>query len=144
MHTDRIRWALLAALLTLGAWATPAVARADTETGLQDDAHLLYRTDVEVRSAMVDVRALGVDRVRLTASWSLLAPSPDSAQRPDFDATDPAAYPAANWFYLDRAVRLAHETGLKVMIDVAFWAPRWATHDDPATPNRLRTEIDAQ
>jgi hypothetical protein len=28
------------------------------------------------------------------------------------------------------------------MIDIAFWAPRWATHDDPATPNRLRTEID--
>src|SRR5438094_471595 len=109
MHTDRIRWAVLAFLLTLGAWVTPAVARADTETVLQDDAHLLYRTDAEVRSAMADVRALGVDRVRLTASWSLLAPSPDSAQRPDFDATDPGAYPAANWLYLDRAVRLAHE-----------------------------------
>jgi hypothetical protein len=144
MHTYRIRWALLTVLLTLGAWATPAVARADTETVLQDDAHLLYRTDAEVRSAMADVRALGVDRVRLTASWSLLAPGPDSAQRPDFDATDPGAYPAANWFYLDRAVRVAHETGLKVMIDLAFWAPRWATHDDPATPNRLRTEIDPQ
>src|SRR3954447_13113947 len=144
MHTDRIRWALLAGLLTLGAWATPAGALADTETALQDDAHLLYRTDAEVRSSMADVRALGVDRVRLTASWSLLAPSPDSAQRPDFDAADPRAYPAANWYFLDRAVRTANEAGLKVMIDVAFWAPRWATHEDPATPNRLRTDIDPQ
>jgi hypothetical protein len=85
-----------------------------------------------------------VDRVRLTAGWSLIAPNPDSPRRPDFNAADPAAYPAANWVYLDRAVRLANEFGLKVMIDIAFWAPRWATHDDPATPNRLRTEIDPE
>jgi hypothetical protein len=131
-----------ALLCALAIGASPATAA--TETVLQDDAHLLYRTDQEVRSALADVHALGVDRVRLTASWSLLAPSPDSAQRPDFDATDPRAYPAGNWVYLDRAVRMANEEGLKVMIDIAFWAPRWATHDDPSTPNRLRTEIDPQ
>jgi hypothetical protein len=39
---------------------------------------------------------------------------------------------------------MANQAGLEVMIDIAFWAPRWATHDDPATPNRLRTEIDPQ
>jgi hypothetical protein len=122
--------------------AVGAATAVAAETVVQDDAHLLYRSESEVRAVLEDIRALGVDRVRLTAGWSLIAPSPDSSRRPDFNAADPAAYPAANWVYLDRAVRLAHQLGLKVMIDIAFWAPRWATHDDPATPNRLRTEID--
>jgi hypothetical protein len=124
------------------ALAGPVAAEA-AETVIQDDAHLLYRSDAEVRTSMEKVRALGVDRVRLTASWSLIAPSPDAGQRPAFDAGDPSAYPAANWAYLDRAVRMADQAGLKAMIDIAFWAPRWATHDDPAAANRLRTEIDA-
>ena len=115
---------------------------AAVETVVQDDAHLLYRSDADVRDALAEIRALGVTRVRLTAGWSVIAPDADSQQRPSFDAGDPAAYPAANWTNLDRAVRLAHQAGLEVMIDIAFWAPRWATHDDPATPNRLRTEID--
>ncbi len=132
--------AVLAAVVCATAAATAVAA----ETVVQDDAHLLYRSESEVRTVLGDIRALGVDRVRLTAGWSLIAPSPDSPRRPDFNAADPAAYPAANWVYLDRAVRLANEFGLKVMIDIAFWAPRWATHDDPATPNRLRTEIDPE
>jgi hypothetical protein len=128
------------AAVVCAAGAATAVA---AETVVQDDAHFLYRSESEVRTVLQDARALGVDRVRLTAGWSVIAPSPDSARRPDFNAADPAAYPAANWFYLDRAVRMAHALGLKVMIDIAFWAPRWATHDDASSPNRLRTEIDA-
>jgi hypothetical protein len=131
----------VAGAMAIGGTAGTAAAGA-AETVVQDDAHFLYRPESEVRAVLADARALGVDRVRLTAGWSVIAPSPDSAQRPAFDAADPAAYPAANWFYLDRAVTLAHAMGLKVMIDIAFWAPRWAVHDDPATPNRLRTEID--
>src|SRR5205823_8255800 len=69
---------------------------------------------------------------------------PDSPTRPDFDPTDPGAYPAGNWVNLDRAVRDASAAGLKVMIDIAFWAPRWATHDDPSATDRLRTDIDPQ
>jgi hypothetical protein len=43
-----------------------------------------------------------------------------------FDPTDPSTYPAAGFRDLDRAVRDASQAKLKVMIDVAFWAPRWA------------------
>ena len=130
----------MAVLLAAGA---PAAAQAAApETILQDDAVLLHSTDQGVRDAMTQLRTLGVDRVRLTAGWSVIAPQPDSAARPAFDETDPAAYPADAWANLDRAVRDAHDAGLNVMIDIAFWAPRWATHDDPATTGRLRTEID--
>ncbi|HET8536279.1 MAG TPA: hypothetical protein VFL73_03770 [Solirubrobacteraceae bacterium] len=136
-----LRTAAVAVLLAAGVPAA-AQAAAAPETILQDDAVLLHSTDQGVRDAMTQLRALGVDRVRLTAGWSVIAPQPDSAARPDFDETDPAAYPAGAWDNLDRAVRDANDAGLRVMIDIAFWAPRWATHDGPATTGRLRTEID--
>ena len=126
----RLRALVLAVLL---AAAAPAAAGAATppQTILQDDAVLLHGGDQGVKDAMARLRDLGVDRVRLTAGWSVIAPAPDAAARPDFDDTDPSAYPAGAWMNLDRAVRDAHAAGLAVMIDIAFWAPRWATHDDP-------------
>ena len=120
--------------------ATPAHARAPIETILQDDAVLQYRSAAETGATMRRLRALGVDRVRLTASWSLIAPTPDLVRRPTFDAADPDSYPRANWRGLDQAVRLARAAGLEVMIDVAFWAPRWATVGDPGE-GRARIHI---
>ena len=130
----------VAGLLAAGAPAAEAAAPA--QTVLQDDAMLLHGGDQGVKDAMSRLRDLGVDRVRLTAGWSVIAPQPDAPTRPSFDDADPAAYPAESWANLDRAVRDANAAGLAVMIDVAFWAPRWATHDDPAASGRLRTDID--
>jgi hypothetical protein len=137
---------LVAVLLAAGvpAAAQAAAAPAPPQTILQDDAVLLHSTDAGVKDAMTQLRALGVDQVRLTAGWSVIAPRPDSPTRPAFDDTDPAAYPADSWANLDRAVRDASDAGLKVMIDIAFWAPRWATQDDPSASGRLRTDIDPE
>jgi hypothetical protein len=74
--------------------AAPARAAAPPETVLQDDAVLLHSDDAGVRAALAQIKSLGVDRVRLTAGWSVIAPKPGSDQPPDFDAGDPAAYPA--------------------------------------------------
>ena len=139
-----LRGALVAVLLAAGvpAAAQAAAAPAPPQTILQDDAVLLHSTDAGVKDAMTQLRALGVDQVRLTAGWSVIAPQPDSPTRPAFDDTYPAAYPADSWANLDRAVRDASDAGLKVMIDIAFWAPRWATQDDPSASGRLRTDID--
>ncbi|MCV4754532.1 hypothetical protein OFC37_34225, partial [Escherichia coli] len=58
-------------------------------------------------------------------------------------ATDPAAYGERQWARLDRAVRLARERGLRVMIDIAFYAPRWATPAPPPDrPDRERVRPD--
>jgi hypothetical protein len=122
--------------------AAPAQAeRRALETILQDDAQLLHGDDASVRGALETIRELGVDRVRLTAGWSVLTRDADAATRPaDFDATDPAAYEQQRWRELDRAVRLAQELGLRVMIDVGFWAPAWAARD--AGAGRARSEVD--
>jgi hypothetical protein len=137
--------ALLAAAVALlmTAAASPARAAAAPALVVQDDATFLHGDDASVKAAMDQARDLGFTHVRLTAGWSLIAPGADSATRPDFDATDPAQYPAPAWAQLDRAVRLAVADGLTPMIDIAFWAPRWATQDAAGTPGgRLRTEID--
>lgn len=108
------------------------------EVVIQDDAMLLHRPET-LDDSLAKINALGFDRVRLTAGWSVLTRDPDSTTKPEFDATDPAAYEQDKWLNLDRAVRKSRAAGLQVMIDIAFWAPRWAATDTEA--GRARTNI---
>ena len=57
-----------------------------------------------------------------------LAPARTARTRPGppFDPSDSRTYPREPWIRLDRAVKAAKSAGLDVMLDVAFWAPRWA------------------
>jgi hypothetical protein len=132
--------AALAAQPALAAPPAPAAPRA-LETVLQDDALLLHRPPEQVRATVAQLAAMGVDRVRLTASWSSLAPAADTEARPeDFDATDPAAYEQARFAALDLAVRELRAAGIRVLLEAGFWAPRWAatTTDGP----RARQDVD--
>ncbi len=105
----------------------PAGARAvGPETVIQDDAALLYRSEPEVRASIERIRELGIDRVRITASWGAIAPGRHSRERPRFDAGDSSAYGTDGWTRLDLVLREVQAAGLKPMIDLAFHAPRWA------------------
>jgi hypothetical protein len=74
------------------------------------------------------LKALGVEIVRVSLRWRLVAPSPFSTMRPArFDATDPAAYPAANWSVYDAIVRDAAARGIRLDMTVKGPAPNWAT-----------------
>jgi hypothetical protein len=123
-------------LLLPGGQRAPGPPR--LETALQDDALLLYGTPAGVRRTAERLAAIGVDRVRLTAGWSVIAPEPLSPVRPRFDARDPADYPPEGFGRLDRAVSESRRAGLQVMIDVAFWAPRWAVERPVGAPERQR------
>jgi hypothetical protein len=137
------RTILLAVLLSLLAVAWPAAAGAQApETVLQDDALFLHSDEDGIRAGLQQARELGIERVRLTAGWSVIAPQPASPSVPAGDLTDPAAYSAGSWHNLDRAVRLTVDAGLRPMIDIAFWAPRWATSAPEDQTDRLRTAID--
>ena len=107
----RLRALILSALMAAAAPAA-ATAAPPPQTILQDDAMLLHSGDDGVKDAMAKLRDLGVDRVRLTAGWSVIAPQPDAPVRPGFDDRDPSAYPPDAWANLDRAVRDAHAAGL--------------------------------
>ena len=125
----------LAATLALAVGGQEPVREQAMETVIQDDAQLLYEPDVARRDAR-KMAALGVDRVRLTASWSALAPGTESGRKPSFDAADSEAYPDPPFERLDNAVREVRKAGMQVMIDVAFFAPRWAVERPSANEGR--------
>jgi hypothetical protein len=118
---------LACSLAALALAGSPAGGR-HLETTIQDDAVLLSSAPAAVREAARRMAWLGVDRVRITAGWSAVAPAPLSRRRPGppWDASDPATYPREPFARLDRAVKASHAAGLKTMVDLAFWAPRWA------------------
>jgi hypothetical protein len=119
------------------------VDRPGLETIMQDDGQLIFRTPAAAQAAVARMKAVGVDRVRITASWSSLTRDPASSTKPaNFDAADPSAYEQSRWAALDAAVRAVHDAGLKTLIDIGFWAPHWATADPPGP--RARTNIDPQ
>ncbi len=64
----------LAVTLALTLGGQPPVPGHPMETVMQDDAQLLHRSPAILRRDVRRMADIGVDRVRLTASWSTLAP----------------------------------------------------------------------
>jgi hypothetical protein len=132
----------LAAGLALFAATAPAAAqRGPLAYAIQDDAQMLYAPGA-LTAALAEIRPLGFTHVRLTAHWDQLAPAARSARRPRFDAADPGAYEQGRWAGLDRAVRAAVAEGLRPMVDIGFFAPRWATRGVRRDDARPRNRID--
>jgi hypothetical protein len=131
----RFALALACALMTmLGAPA--ARASVGQESMFQDDKLLVYGTPATVGSTLDTLRGLGVDRVRVSVFWNLVAPDATSRTRPTFDATDPGAYPPGSWDRYDTLLRLAQQRGIGVNFDLTSPAPYWAT----GLPPRLDIE----
>ncbi len=116
----------LIAASALGAAAInvpPALASTSQDSIFQDDLQLMSNP----AGALQTFRNLGVTRVRVGMYWSRVAPSPTSSRRPTFNATDPAAYPAANWAVYDQIVQDAKADGISVYFILGGPAPVWAT-----------------
>ncbi|HEV2821330.1 MAG TPA: hypothetical protein VGW11_12570 [Solirubrobacteraceae bacterium] len=133
---------LLAALALSGGCGDDGAAPppgAGPLTVVQDDAELLYRSGDRMAAVLDDLRTAGVDWVRVTAGWSVIAPAPEGRRPPaGFDATDPEAYPRRAWDRLDRLAHMARERDLALNIDIAFWAPRWAVAQAAEASGRER------
>jgi hypothetical protein len=96
-----------------------------------DDNHLLYDSSAGVANTLDTLKALGVDRIKVSVFWVGIAPAGDQTKKPDFDASDPTAYDPAAWLPFDRVVRMARERGLSVYFSVTSPAPFWATQVPP-------------
>jgi hypothetical protein len=117
---------LLCALLlcsTLGAaGATPALASHGQLTYFEAPKELL---NPRTRAAtMAQLQRLGVRALRVQLYWRTVAPSPNSSQRPNFDATDPVVY---NWSQYDPLLAEAQRLHWQVLLTVTSPVPRWAT-----------------
>jgi len=82
-----------------------------------------------------EAHALGFDRIKVNLGWSSVAPDPYAHHAPHFDATDPAAYPAANWGIYDEVIRLAKQYHLGVDLALAPSVPWWAEGSGEPTPS---------
>ena len=111
--------------------AAPAAANQGMESVFQDDDMLLFSPIERIDANMAELKALGVDRVRLPAQWSFLSP-----KRQPADLTDPRAYDG-HMGGLDRSISSAYAHGLQVLLNVKGGAPEWA---QPRRPARIREE----
>jgi hypothetical protein len=116
-------WLVVLVASVAGVLASAAHASNQQEGMLQADASLM----ADPTGTLSRLRLLGVQRIRLAVRWQYIAPSPNSRLMPShFDATDPAAYPAANWKLWDRLVTDTSQAGIPLDFDVMGGAPKWA------------------
>jgi hypothetical protein len=123
-------WLLLAAGLGLLSGGLASTARADTteQSILMDDDAFIYSGPQQVEQNLEQVASLGVNVVKVSMVWSLVAPDPNSTTEPHFDAANPSAYPADAWDRYDTLVEDAQALGLKVYFQLTAPAPDWATN----------------
>src|SRR3954451_9039037 len=93
------RLSLIIGLLVL--LALPATAGAASNQSMTFEAPRELLDPATRDHALDEIRAFGVDRIRVLVYWQSHAPDPKAKKKPAFDAGDPAAYPAGTWDSLD-------------------------------------------
>ena len=114
----RIRLAAIVGVLCLALLASGgASASTHVQYGVQDDAWLLYGPEAPAQRIQI-LQRLGVDLVRLTLRWDMVAPTEPT------DPRDPAD-PAYQWALYDSILERLHAAHISVLI--SFWGtPDWA------------------
>jgi hypothetical protein len=138
------RLALACVLLACLFAPAAAQASADQASIMMDDDQLLYRNNVTQTRTLVTMRAMGVDAVRATVLWRIVAEgaSPTNkeisrlktekerdkarAQRKRFKAADPRTYPTRNWDRYDNLVKEAAKVGMRVYFTLTGPGPHYA------------------
>ena len=111
----------LTILLAL-ALAAPAGA-ARTQSMTFEAPRDLMNPDLRA-GALDDISSFGVRSMRVIVTWQSVAPRADSAQRPDFEPTDPDAY---SWGEIEPLVAAIKARGWSVLMTISGPVPQWAT-----------------
>jgi hypothetical protein len=124
--TRRAAAALAAIAVALLSPAAAQAARGQ-QTMMEDSTQLLTLGQGPRDFALDQFKALGTDIVKVRVEWRDFAPDASSRRKPDFDATEPGAYPSGAWDALDAAIRGIVSRGMKPLLMVGPPAPDWAT-----------------
>jgi hypothetical protein len=144
---------LLTLAFALGVLLVPAAQASPLQTSIMmDDDLLLYRNDDTAAKALVAMKKIGVDTVRVTLLWKVVAENarPSKAeiaklkgsakdnarkQAARFKAVNPSTYPRRNWDRYDNLVRSATRTGIRIYFNITGPGPAWA-HTKPPNAER--------
>ncbi len=77
-------------------------------------------------AALEELESLGVRSLRVILTWRDVAPSPNAAQRPNFEPTNPAGY---DWGEYDALMAAARQRNWPVLLTISGPVPKWATKD---------------
>ena len=116
----------LAAVLVALLLAAPAAGHQRQESIFMDDNQLLYRGPERATATLKELKALGVDRVRVTLHWHHFAPDAQKKRRPRGELH----YGPRVFDNHDHLLREARELGIEVLVNVSGSAPLWATGGD--------------
>ncbi len=145
--SEPMRHLRLTALLALvtALLCVPAGAQASGEqmSIMQDDDLLVYSGDRVRDDTLARMKLIGVDTVRVTVLWSVVAANARSTPARDkrflkLGADDPRAYPKAEWDKYDRLARACETTGIACYFNVTFPGPSWGHRKPPASQRRNR------
>lgn len=120
--------ALALALCLLLGLPSAAAASKTQESIFQSDGLLTGLGPGIQAQTLNTLKGLGVDTIHALVLWNQYAPRARSHKRPSgFHASDPNAYPAANWDKLDGLVRGAQQRGMSLLISPVGSLPLWAS-----------------
>lgn len=141
MIRSRLRRAALVGVLASLAIPAAAEAKPNLFSVMMDDDQLVYRDDQTRDRALVRMREMGVDMVRVTVLWSVVADGARKTKALDrrfrkLGANHPKAYPKLNWDRYDRLVRACRRLGISVYFNVTGPGPSWGHAKAPASQKR--------
>jgi Cellulase (glycosyl hydrolase family 5) len=111
-----------------GPAARPAHANGLQQSVMQDDDLLLYRGNTVMQSTLRRMKAAGVDTVRVTVLWSVVAQN--IKKRPK-DPSNPRSYPQGNWSKFDSLAVVAQQMGINVLFNLTGPGPPWVHQKSP-------------
>jgi len=140
----------IALALFLGALIAPAAHASPLQQSIMmDDDLLVYRNDATAARALTQMKSLGVDTIRVTVLWSVVANNarPTAAeihklktvgakdrarrQAARFKGSNPATYPRQNWDRYDNLIKAAQDRGIRVYFNITGPGPLWASTKPP-------------
>jgi hypothetical protein len=122
-HTLALAILLSLALIPAGR----AAASASQLTIVQDDKEIVSSTSAHRALRLDELKALGIDVVKLRIDWRGVAPSPGSKKKPaGFSGEDSTKYPTGIWTNYDAALRAIAQRGLRPYVLLGGASPDWA------------------
>ncbi len=145
---NRLLRTAFAAVLAVVLLAPAAAQASEAQMSIMmDDDLLIYRDNATRDKTMREMKALGVDTVRVTVLWSVLtnhlegkpknkkekaALTANKKRYRKYGEASPRAYPPLNWNRFDGLVRACKTLGLVCYFNVTGPGPSWAHPKPPA------------